>query len=78
MGLVECYMGIFGSDFAGKITSTLEAFGLDLSNLRGQAAQAYDGAGNMAGLVNGTAALVAVDYHLAPSCCKVIANYKCL
>ena len=43
VGLVECYMGIFGSDFAGKITSTLEAFGLDLSNLRGQA---YDRAGS--------------------------------
>ena len=62
MGFFRCDTGIFGRDLAGKITSTLEAFGLDLSNLRGQA---YDGAGNMAGSVNGTAALIAVDYPLA-------------
>ena len=51
-----------GRDLAGKITSTLQAYGLDLSNLRGQA---YDGAGNMAGSVNGTAALITADYPLA-------------
>ena len=62
MGFFECDTGISGRDLAGKITSTLKAFGLDLSNLRGQA---YDGAGNMAGSVNGTAALIAVDYPLA-------------
>ena len=45
-----------------KITSSLQALGLDLSNLRGQA---YDGAGNMAGSVNGTAALISAQYPLA-------------
>ena len=62
MGFFECDTGFSGRDLAGKITSTLEAFALDLSNLRGQA---YDGAGNMAGSVNGTADLIAVDYPLA-------------
>ena len=37
-------------------------YSLDLSNLRGQA---YDGAGNMAGSVNGTAALITADDPLA-------------
>ena len=36
--------------------------GLDPINLRGQA---YDGAGNMAGSVNGTAALINAQYPLA-------------
>ena len=62
MGFFRCDTGIFGRDLAGKITSTLEAFGLDLSNLHGQA---YNGAGNMVGSVNGTAALIAVDSPLA-------------
>ena len=35
---------------------------MDLSDLCGQA---YDGAGNMAGSVNGTAALITADYPLA-------------
>ena len=62
VGFFECDTGISGRDLAGKITSTLEAFGLDLSNLCGQA---YDGVGNTAGSVNDTAALIAVDYPLA-------------
>ena len=62
LGFVECDTGISGRDLAGKITTTLQAYGLDLSNLRGQA---YDGAGNMAGSVNGTAALITADYPLA-------------
>ena len=45
IGFVECNTGITGRELANKITSSLQAFGLDLSNLRGQA---YDGAGNMA------------------------------
>ena len=53
---------ISGRDLADKITSSLQTYGLDLSNLRGQA---YDGAGNMAGSVNGTAALITKDYPLA-------------
>ena len=62
MGLFECDTGISGRALADKITSCVRAYGLDLSNLRGQA---YDGAGNMAGSVNGTAALIASDYPLA-------------
>ena len=62
IGFVECNTGITGRELANKITSSLQAFGLDLSNLRGQA---YDGAGNMAGSVNGTAALISAQYPLA-------------
>ena len=62
LGFLECDTGISGRALADKITSTLQAYGLDLSHLRGQA---YDGAGNMAGSVNGTAALITADYPLA-------------
>ena len=62
VGFFECDTGISGRALADKITSCVQAYGLDLSNLRGQA---YDGAGNMAGSVNGTAALIASDYPLA-------------
>ena len=62
IGFVECNNGITGRELANNITSSLHAFGLDLSNLRGQA---YDGAGNMAGSVNGTAALISAQYPLA-------------
>ena len=64
IGFFECNTGITGHELANKITSSLQAFGLDLSNLRGQA---YDGAGNMAGSVNGTAAL-ALYLHCASHC----------
>ena len=43
----------------------LQTLGLDLSFLRGQA---YDGAGNMAGSVNGTAALISIYLHCASHC----------
>ena len=62
LGFFECDTGISGRDLANKIISCLQAYGLDLSNLRGQA---YNGAGNMAGSVKGTAALIAADYPLA-------------
>ena len=55
VGFFECETGISGRDLANKIKSTLQGLGLDLSHLRGQA---YDGAGNMAGSVNGTASLI--------------------
>lgn len=48
-GFVECNTGINHHELANKITSSLQVFGLDLSNPRGQA---YNGAGNMAGSVN--------------------------
>ena len=62
VGFVECNTGISGHDLATKITNTLEELGLDLKNLRGQA---YDGAGNMAGSVRGTAALICAQHPLA-------------
>ena len=48
----------------------LQEYGVDLSYLRGQA---YDGAENMAGSVNGVAALITAEYPLVPpqpSSCK--------
>ena len=62
LGFFECDSGIRGRDLAEKITTTLRSFNLDLSYLRGQA---YDGAGNMAGSVNGAAAIISRDYPLA-------------
>ena len=44
----ECDAGTSGHALAEKITCTLEGYGLDLSNLHGQA---YDGARNIAWLV---------------------------
>ena len=62
LGFLECDTGISGRALADKITSTVQAYGLDLSHLRGKA---YDEAGNMSGSVNGTAALITADYPLA-------------
>ena len=58
----ECDTGTSGRALAEKITCTLEGLGLDLANLRGQA---YDGAGNMAGVVNGASAIINSQYPLA-------------
>ena len=68
IGFVECDTGMSGRSLANKIISFLEELGLDLSNLRGQA---YDGAGNMAGSVNGTARAqypLATYLHCASHC----------
>ena len=62
VGFIECDSGTSGRSLAEKITISLEELGLDLSNLHGQA---YDGAGNMAGVVNGTAAIITAQYPLA-------------
>ncbi len=62
VGFFECDSGITGHDIATKITNSLEELSLDMSYLRGQA---YDGAGNMAGSVKGTAALIRKKYPLA-------------
>ena len=59
---LECDMGITGQCLADKILGYLHSCGLDLNKLRGQA---YDGAGNMAGSVRGTAALITTKYPLA-------------
>ena len=52
MGFVLCDTGISGCALAAKITNIQEELGLDLEHL---CEQAYDGAGNMAGSVRGTA-----------------------
>ena len=62
VGFFECETGISGRDLVNNIKSTLQGLGLDLSHLCGQA---YDGAGNMAGSVNGTASLISTEYPLA-------------
>ena len=62
VGFFECDLGITGRILADKITSTLKSFSFDLAYLRGQG---YDGAGNMAGKVNGAAALITADYPSA-------------
>ncbi|XP_011408152.1 PREDICTED: 52 kDa repressor of the inhibitor of the protein kinase-like, partial [Amphimedon queenslandica] len=62
VGFFECDTGITGRALADKITATLKDFHLNLSFLRGQG---YDGAGNMAGSVKGTAALITEEYPLA-------------
>lgn len=60
--LLECDEGISGRAISNKILAFLSSHGLDPTKLRGQA---YDGAGNMFGRVNGTAALITKDYLLA-------------
>ena len=62
MEFLECDTGITGRSLADKIMATLQSYGLDLTHLRGQA---YDGAGNMAGSIKGTAALIMKKYPLA-------------
>ena len=62
VSFLECDTGISGHSLAEKITTTLQYYGLDLMKLRGQA---YDGAGNMAGSIRGTAALISAQYPLA-------------
>ena len=62
VSFLECDTGISGHCLADKIITTLQSYGLDLTKLRGQV---YDGAGNMAGSVRGTAALITAQYPLA-------------
>ena len=62
VSFVECDCGITGRALASKILQFFSSHGLDPSKLRGQA---YDGAGNMSGHLNGTAALISNDYPLA-------------
>lgn len=62
VSFLECDTGITGHCLADKIMGCLQMFGLDLLKLRGQS---YDGAGNMAGPVNGTAAVISAKYPLA-------------
>ena len=56
------YFIVSGGDLAETITCTLENHKLDLTHCRGQA---YDGAANMAGAINGCAAIIRRQYPLA-------------
>ena len=56
------YFIVSGEDLAETITCTLENHKLDLTHCRGQA---YDGAANMAGAINGCAAIIRRQYPLA-------------
>ena len=51
---IHCQSGLTGKDLYNEIISSLESFNLDIQNCLGQG---YDGAGAVAGKVNGLAAL---------------------
>ena len=55
VGFFECDTGITGQCLADKLIGCLQAYDLDLTKFRGQA---YDGAGNVAVTVKGTAAQI--------------------
>ena len=59
---LECSGGITGQALADVLLDFLTKHGLDPTNLRGQA---YDGAGNMAGRISGTAARIMSSFPLA-------------
>ena len=64
VSFLECSGGISGQALSETLLAIdfLTKHGLDPTNLRGQA---YDGAGNMAGRVNGTAARIISSFPLA-------------
>lgn len=62
VSFLECSGGISGQALAEMLLDFLAKHDLDPNNLRGQA---YDGAGNMAGRVNGTAARIMSSFPLA-------------
>ena len=62
IGFLECNTGISGHCLAEKTITALRSYDLYLTKLRGQG---YDGAGNMAGPIRGTAALITAQYPLA-------------
>ena len=59
---IHCDVGVTSRDFFEAVTNTLSEFGLDLMNCRGQG---YDGAGGMAGKVNGLSGIVLQSNKLA-------------
>ena len=62
VAFIECDCGITGRALANKILTFLSSHGLDPSKLQGEA---YDGAGNMSGRLNGTASLISNNYPIA-------------
>ena len=59
---VHCKDGMSGKAISEKILESLKSHGLDISLCRGQG---YDGAGNMAGKIQGVAARIQRDYPQA-------------
>ena len=59
---IHCDEGVTGWDLFEAVTNTLSEFGLHLMNCRGQG---YDGAGGMAGKVNGLLGIVLQSNKLA-------------
>ena len=59
---IHCDEGVTGRDLFEAMTNTLSEFGFDLMNCRGQG---YDGAGDMAGKVNGLSGIVLQSNKLA-------------
>jgi hypothetical protein len=62
VSFLECSSGISGQVLSEMLLEFLTKHGLDPTNLHGQA---YDGAGNMAGRINGTAARIMSSFPLA-------------
>ena len=62
VSFLECSGGITGQALADMLLGFFTKYGLDPTNLRGQA---YDGAGKMAGRVKGTAACIGYSFSLA-------------
>ena len=59
---IHCDEGVTSRDLFEAVANTLSEFGLDLMNCRGQG---YDGAGGMAGKVNGLSGIVLQSNKLA-------------
>ena len=59
---ILCDEGVSGAAISKSITTEIRSFGLDMQNCR---RQGYDGAGNMAGKYQGTAARIQREYPLA-------------
>ena len=59
---LSCKDGVSGEVLSALIISSLQKYGLDVNLLRGQG---YDGAGAMAGRINGVAARIQEQYPLA-------------
>ncbi len=62
MEFAKCDIDIAGQAVAHKILHLLQKFKLDPRLLCGQG---YDGAGNMAGITRGAAAIITTQYPLA-------------
>ena len=63
MSFLKCKEGTTGRALSNPITQQLSEWGFDVTKMRGQG---YDGAANMAGAVNGCAAIICHTYPKAP------------